>query len=158
AVGAGEYGRQPGGVATRHRTGLLGDFEREQHAVWRAPALVGSEQSRGGTRAAAGRFSLAAQHGAAGFPARQLRRPDADALDDDPQPRTVRHAASARAKARQQLLPPKPNELLSAMRGARAWFASVICGPQAASSVALFSVPGTKPSRSAINVITASTM
>ena len=58
----------------------------------------------------------------------------------------------------EQLLPPKPNELFIAKAMSRSALSNRICGPQAASGVALLSVPGSRPCSSASSANTDSTM
>ena len=126
AVRRGEDRRQRRRVEARLAHRRRGDLERERDGVGRAPPLGRREElGRGPLRRRRQRLGLAAERGARGGPAGQRRRPEGDRLSmDSVPPSTCRAAAFARRspalasapKTRTQLLPPKPNELLSATR------------------------------------------
>src|SRR5512146_721668 len=86
--------------------GLGADLERQAHRSHGPSPLIGGEQRSWRQRERRGLIgALAGEYVAAGRPAFEPRRPDANSLNINP------HGA-ARPSMRLQLLPPKPKELL----------------------------------------------
>src|SRR6185437_875682 len=126
-----------------------------QHAGRCAPALVRRQRGGGGARRRR-RWRLPGEQAAQCGEVGQLRRPQADAFDVDAQ---VAHATNpARAKARQALLPPKPNELLSATSMRCCSLCQANCAPQTGSGVSPPRLPGTRSCSIACSAMVASTM
>src|SRR5690606_36664756 len=135
--------------------GGLRHFERDQHRGRRAPALVRRQQLRRGPGRRVGRQRAGVGERARGRPAGQALAPVADAGDGGGEPG---HAAPPLPNTSEQLLPPKSNELFIAQAVGPWTWSKRICALQAGSGVALLSVPGSRPSRSAISANTDSTM
>src|SRR5690606_1648295 len=131
------------------------DLQRNQHRRRRAAALVGRQQRWRGFGRRVGRQRAGGCERARGGPVGQAVAPPADAGDAGAQ---CAHAAAPRPNTSEQLLPPKPNELFIAYAMSPRALSKRICGPQPGSGVVLLSVPGSRPSRSAISANTDSTM
>src|ERR1700761_391796 len=143
-------------VGTAHVDGLPGDFDRQQHAFGCTPPLIGWQAFRRWPRTHGSRHGAPRELLAQGVEMRPMRRPKPHAIDMNAQ--RIHGERSAWANARQILLPPKPNELLSATSTRRLSLRNAHCGPQCTSGSSQPTFPGTVSSAIASKAITASTM